>query len=67
MESIFDEPAEIPWQAGEEGSWDALLAPVRRRRAGGRDGLMEATEIQRAEKAMREQGEGGRIGKRLYF
>lgn len=57
MESIFHEAAQISWQAEEEGSWDALLAPVRRSRAGGRDGLMEGTMNQGAEKATERVGE----------
>lgn len=53
-ESIFHEATEISWQPEEQGSWEVLLAPMRRRRARGRDGLMEGRENQRAEKAVRE-------------
>lgn len=68
VESIFYEAADLSRQAEEEGSWDELLALVRRSRAGGgRVGLMDETENQRAETAMTEQGEAGGIGKCPYL
>lgn len=68
MESIFYEATDLSRQAEEEGSWDELLALVRRSRAGGgRVGLMDETENQRAETAKTEQGEAGGIGKCPYL
>lgn len=62
MESIFYEPTKIFWQAEEQGSQDALLAPVRKRGAGGSSGLMEGKENQGREGhegAKRAGGGGG--------
>lgn len=58
MESIFHEATELSWQAEEEGSWDELLALVRRSRAGGEGGI----NAENGESEGREGHEGARRG-----
>lgn len=53
------------WQAEERGSWDSLLAPVRKRGAAGSSRLMEGKENQGRrgyEGAKRERKKGERAG-----